>query len=283
DTSKNTKFVKQPIVDNSPKVGKTNALSNPVTSNSVSTPQESKSVNNDKPKKVGTRESLATPKPRKSRLLFRWSPTGRLFNQEGKIVDSSVLLTLWNLKSNGFQILPLCLTGLFCDSDFEVAFRRNACFVRNLERVDLLKGDRSTNLYIINLNEMASASPIYLMARLPKFKYHKEHLCPSCEQGKRKRASHPPKPVLNSRQRLHLLHMDLCGPMRIASINGKHALCYPKNDREDIGKLGAKGDIGFFIGYSADSCAYRIYNRRTKKIIETMNVSFDELSAMAFE
>nr|GEW55510.1 ribonuclease H-like domain-containing protein [Tanacetum cinerariifolium] len=61
------------------------------------------------------------------------------------------------------------------------------------------------------------------------------------------------------------------------------ALCYPKNDREDIGKLGAKGDIGFFIGYSADSCAYRIYNRRTKKIIETMNVSFDELSALAFE
>nr|GEX09866.1 hypothetical protein [Tanacetum cinerariifolium] len=61
------------------------------------------------------------------------------------------------------------------------------------------------------------------------------------------------------------------------------ALCYPKNDREDIGKLGAKRDIGFFIGYSADSCAYRIFNRRTKKIIETMNVSFDELSAMAFE
>nr|GFC17157.1 retrovirus-related Pol polyprotein from transposon TNT 1-94 [Tanacetum cinerariifolium] len=61
------------------------------------------------------------------------------------------------------------------------------------------------------------------------------------------------------------------------------ALCYPKNDREDIGRLGAKGDIGFFIGYSADSCAYIIYNRRSKKIIETMNVSFDELSAMAFE
>nr|GFC49547.1 putative ribonuclease H-like domain-containing protein [Tanacetum cinerariifolium] len=142
---------------------------------------------------------------------------------------------------------------MFCDSDLEVAFRRNACFVRNLEGVDLLKGDRSTNLYTINLHEMASALPICLMARasstkswlwhqrlshlnfdtindlakndlvsgLPKFKYHKEHLCPSCEQGKSKRASHPPKPVLNSRQRLHLLHMDLCDPMRIASINGK--------------------------------------------------------------
>nr|GFB38357.1 hypothetical protein [Tanacetum cinerariifolium] len=119
-------------------------------------------------------------------------------------------------------------------------------------------------------------------------------LCPSCEQGKSKKASHPPKSVPNSRQRLHLLHMDLCGPMRIASINGKRkpnisflhvfgTLCYPKNDREDIGKLGAKGDIGFFIGYSADSCAYRVHNRRTKKIMETINVSFDELSAMAFE
>nr|GFC55354.1 Gag-Pol polyprotein [Tanacetum cinerariifolium] len=56
---------------------------------------------------------------------------------------------------------------------------------------------------------------------IPKFKYNKEHLCPSYEQGKSKRASHPPKPVPNSRQRLHLLHMDLCGPMRIDSINGK--------------------------------------------------------------
>nr|GFA20253.1 hypothetical protein [Tanacetum cinerariifolium] len=128
---------------------------------------------------------------------------------------------------------------------------------------------------------------------LPKLKYHKEHLCPSCEQGKRKRTSHPPKPVSNSRQSLHLLHMDLCGPMRIASINEKRYILVimddyshytwvhfliskdeaPENDREDIGKLGSKGDIGFFIGYSADSCAYKVFNRRTKKIMETMNVS----------
>nr|GFA72168.1 retrovirus-related Pol polyprotein from transposon TNT 1-94 [Tanacetum cinerariifolium] len=36
------------------------------------------------------------------------------------------------------------------------------------------------------------------------------------------------------------------------------ALCYLKNDREVIGKLGAKGDIGIFIGYSANSVAYRV-------------------------
>nr|GFA86130.1 Gag-Pol polyprotein [Tanacetum cinerariifolium] len=146
----------------------------------------------------------------------------------------------------------------------------------------------------LNFNIINDLARNDLVSGLPKFKYHKEHLCPSCEQGKSKRASHPPKPVPNSRQRLHLLYMDLCGPMRIASINGKRkpdisflyvfgALCYPKNDREDIGKLGAKGDIDFFIGYSANSRAYIIYNRRTKKIMKTMNVSFDELSAMAFE
>nr|GEV96104.1 hypothetical protein [Tanacetum cinerariifolium] len=61
------------------------------------------------------------------------------------------------------------------------------------------------------------------------------------------------------------------------------AVCCPKNDHEDIGKLGAKGDIGFFIGYYATSVAYIVYNRRTKKIMETMNVTFDELSAMDFE
>nr|GFA09794.1 integrase, catalytic region, zinc finger, CCHC-type, peptidase aspartic, catalytic [Tanacetum cinerariifolium] len=55
--------------------------------------------------------------------------------------------------------------GQFCDCDLEAVFRRNACFVRNLEGVDLLKGDHSTNLYTINLYEMASASPICLMAR----------------------------------------------------------------------------------------------------------------------
>nr|GFC48538.1 hypothetical protein [Tanacetum cinerariifolium] len=39
-----------------------------------------------KPKNVGTRKSLATPKPRKPRFLLRWSPTGKMFDQDGKLV-----------------------------------------------------------------------------------------------------------------------------------------------------------------------------------------------------
>nr|GFA55271.1 integrase, catalytic region, zinc finger, CCHC-type, peptidase aspartic, catalytic [Tanacetum cinerariifolium] len=169
-----------------------------------------------KPKKVGFIRRLATPKPRKPRFLFRWSPTGKLFDQDGKLVAPSnseshidcskgdnactsnamepkikwfpnstsllsrndhvaailgfgdlqwgnILITrVYFIEGLGHNLFSV---GQFCDLDLEVAFRRNACFVRNLEGVDLLKGDRSTNLYIINLHEMASASPICLMAR----------------------------------------------------------------------------------------------------------------------
>ncbi|GJY56985.1 retrovirus-related pol polyprotein from transposon TNT 1-94 [Tanacetum coccineum] len=60
-------------------------------------------------------------------------------------------------------------------------------------------------------------------------------------------------------------------------------LCYPNNDSEDLGKLQAKAHIAIFIGYAPKKKAYRIYNQRTRKIIETINVNFDELTAMASE
>ncbi|GJT92407.1 retrovirus-related pol polyprotein from transposon TNT 1-94 [Tanacetum coccineum] len=61
------------------------------------------------------------------------------------------------------------------------------------------------------------------------------------------------------------------------------ALCYPTNNNEDLGKLDAKADIGIFIGYTPAKKAFRIYNKRTRKIIETIHVTFDELTAMASE
>ncbi|GJR81207.1 retrovirus-related pol polyprotein from transposon TNT 1-94 [Tanacetum coccineum] len=143
--------------------------------------------------------------------------------------------------------------GKFCDCDLEVAFRSKTCYVRNLEGDDLLTGDRESNLYTISIPDMADSSPICLMSKasstkswlwhhrlshlnfgtindltkhdlvdgLPKFKYGKDHLCSACERGKSKKASHPPKLVPSSHSKLELLHMDLCGSMRVASINGK--------------------------------------------------------------
>ncbi|GKD66017.1 integrase, catalytic region, zinc finger, CCHC-type containing protein [Tanacetum coccineum] len=143
--------------------------------------------------------------------------------------------------------------GQFCDGDLEVALRSNTCYIRNLEGDDLLTGRRDSNLYTISISDMVASSPICLMSKatstkswlwhrrlshlnfgiihdltrldlvdgLPKFKYGKDHLCSAYERGKSKKASHPPKLVPSDHSKLELLHMDLCGPMRVASINGK--------------------------------------------------------------
>ncbi|GJW66203.1 retrovirus-related pol polyprotein from transposon TNT 1-94 [Tanacetum coccineum] len=129
----------------------------------------------------------------------------------------------------------------------------NTCYVRNLEGDDLLTGGSNSNFYTISISDMAASSYVCLMSKatstkswlwhrrlshlnfgtindltrldlvdgLPKFKYGKDHLCSACERGKSKKASHPPKLVPSDYSKLELLHMDLCGPMRVASINGK--------------------------------------------------------------
>nr|GFB27281.1 hypothetical protein [Tanacetum cinerariifolium] len=61
------------------------------------------------------------------------------------------------------------------------------------------------------------------------------------------------------------------------------ALCYSTNDSENLGKLQPKADIGIFIGYAPTKKAFRIYDRHTRRIVETIHVDFDELTAMASE
>nr|GEV34771.1 Gag-Pol polyprotein [Tanacetum cinerariifolium] len=60
-----------------------------------------------------------------------------------------------------------------------------------------------------------------ILVGLPKLKFVKDHLCSSCELGKAKRKSFQSKTTPSSKRRLQLLHLDLCGPMRVESINGK--------------------------------------------------------------
>ncbi|GJT49029.1 putative reverse transcriptase domain-containing protein [Tanacetum coccineum] len=120
------------------------------------------------------------------------------------------------LRHNLFSV------GQFCDGDLEVAFRKNTCFIRNLEGVDLLSGSRDTNLYIISLDDMLKTSSICLLSKASKTKswlWHRRlsHL----NFGKSKKSSHQPKAEDTNQEKLYLLHMDLCGPMHVASINGK--------------------------------------------------------------
>ncbi|GKB79720.1 retrovirus-related pol polyprotein from transposon TNT 1-94 [Tanacetum coccineum] len=73
----------------------------------------------------------------------------------------------------------------------------------------------------LNFGTINYLTRLDLVDGLPKFKYGKDHLCSTCKIGKSKKASHPLKIVLSDHSKLELLHMDLCGPMRVASINGK--------------------------------------------------------------
>ncbi|GKB29795.1 retrovirus-related pol polyprotein from transposon TNT 1-94 [Tanacetum coccineum] len=145
----------------------------------------------------------------------------------------------------------LFFVGQFCDGDLEVAFWKNTCFIHNLE--DLLSESRDTNLYIISLDDMLKTSPICLLSKaskakiwlwhcrlshlnfgtinklakeglargIPRLNFQKDHSCSACALGKSKKSSHQPKAEDTNQEKLYLLHMDLCGPTRVASINGK--------------------------------------------------------------
>ncbi|GKA91790.1 retrovirus-related pol polyprotein from transposon TNT 1-94, partial [Tanacetum coccineum] len=112
--------------------------------------------------------------------------------------------------------------GQFCDSNLEVAFRQHTCFIRNLEG---LTGSRGNNLYTLSLGDMMASSPICLLhdlvRGLPNLKFEKDHLFSACVVGKSKKKPHKPKSKDTNQEKLYLLHMDLCGPMRVASVNGK--------------------------------------------------------------
>ncbi|GJS64111.1 retrovirus-related pol polyprotein from transposon TNT 1-94 [Tanacetum coccineum] len=102
---------------------------------------------------------------------------------------------------------------------------------------------------------------------------------------KSKKHTHKPKAKDSIQEKLYLLHMDLCGLMRIESINEKKYILVIVDDYsyEDLGKLKPNADIGIFIGYSPAKKAYKIYNKWTRLIIETIHVEFYELMEMASE
>nr|GEW05537.1 retrovirus-related Pol polyprotein from transposon TNT 1-94 [Tanacetum cinerariifolium] len=141
----------------------------------------------------------------------------------------------------------------FYDLNLKVAIRKHTCFVRNLEGVDLHSGSRGTNLYSFSIRDMMASSPICLLLKatktmswlwhrslshlnfgalnhlarnnlvrgLHKLKFEKDHLYSACAIGKSKKQSHKPKSDDTNQEKLYLLHMDLYGPMRLASVNGK--------------------------------------------------------------
>ncbi|GKF11317.1 retrovirus-related pol polyprotein from transposon TNT 1-94 [Tanacetum coccineum] len=93
------------------------------------------------------------------------------------------------------------------------AIMKSTCFMRDLQGNDLLTGNGIESVSWLKLHQLKHG--------LPKLTYVKDKLCSSCEMSKSKRSLFKSKVVPSSKERLNLLHMDLCGPMRVASINAK--------------------------------------------------------------
>nr|GEV85021.1 hypothetical protein [Tanacetum cinerariifolium] len=345
-----------------------------------------------------------------------------------KLLNNFVEKFLGTVKFGNDQIAPILGYGDLVKGKVTI---KRVYYVEGLNHNLFSVGSRGTNLYSITLQDTSTPNPNCLMAKatssqawlwhrrlshlnfdtvnllskndtvigLPKLKFVKDHLCSSCELGKAKRKSFHTKTTPSSKRRLQLLHMDLCGPMRVESINGKkyvlvivddyyrytwthflrskdetptilidfltlvqrgiHAqvrtiqtdkgieflnktlheyfakegirhktsvartpeqndvverrnrtlveaartmlsaakvplqkppvkffhifcsLCYIVRDGEDLDKIKEKGDACIFVGYSTQSRAYRVFNKRTKVIVETIHVNFDELPQMA--
>nr|GEX45397.1 copia protein [Tanacetum cinerariifolium] len=322
---------------------------------------------------------------------------GAIMGYRDYVIGDNVISRVYYVEGLGNNLFSV---GQFYNSDLEVAFRKHSCYVQDTDGVELIKGFRGYNLYTISVEEMMKSFPICLLSKasknkswlwqcrlnhlnsgtindlarkdlvrgLPRLKFDKDHLCLACQLGKSKKHSHKPKAENTIMEVLHTLHMDLCRPMRVQSINGKKYMlvivddysrftwvkflrskdenpefvtkfltqiqvglnkfvrfirtendmefvnrvqtefyekalmflwveavataCCTKNQSlihtrhnktpyelvEDLGKLQPTTDIGIFVGYAPSRKGYRIYNKRTRRIIETIHVQFDKLT-----
>ncbi|GKD38103.1 retrovirus-related pol polyprotein from transposon TNT 1-94 [Tanacetum coccineum] len=184
---------------------------------------ESKNANLSEPNH--TWGSNATDIPSSSSLVmtvrFGNDHIERIMGYDDYQLGNVTISRVYYVEGLGHNLFSM---GQFCDGDLEVAFRKNTCFIHNLEGVDLLFGSCDTNLYTNSLDDMLKTSPISkdgLARGIPRLKFHKDHLCSAFALGKSKKSFHQPKAEDTNQEKLYLLHMDLCGPMRVASINGK--------------------------------------------------------------
>nr|GEW87048.1 ribonuclease H-like domain-containing protein [Tanacetum cinerariifolium] len=270
-----------------------------------------------KPKKVGSNERLASPKPSKPRSFLRWSPTGRLFDLKGKIIASSKSESQSDssnddnactsnpmeptikrfLNSTSFigrskdeapEVIktflkritvllysPVIIIRTDNDTKFKnqvlkeyfdsVGISDQVSSVRTPQQNRVVERRNRTLVEAARTMLVFSRAPLFLCA---------ESIATACYTQNRsiihRRFKKTPYELINGKKRISPFYMY------------SELSVIPRMIVKILGSLVQKGDIGFFIGYSADSCAYRVYNRRTKKIMETMNVTFDELLTMAY-
>ncbi|GJU52166.1 retrovirus-related pol polyprotein from transposon TNT 1-94, partial [Tanacetum coccineum] len=207
-----------------------------------------------------------------NRFLKSWKFCGKVHRYD----------TTWRTWTQLFSV------GQFCDSDLEVAFRKHTCFVRDIKGTDILKGSRSTILYTILIDEMMKSSPICLLSKASKSKswlWHRylNHLnFGTINNLARKdlvrgvgifnQKSVPRTPQQNGVvERRNCTLIEAARTMMIFSK-------VPMFLWAEAVATASKADIGIFrLRYAPSRKGYRIYNKRTRRLMETIHVTFDEM------
>nr|GEW73727.1 hypothetical protein [Tanacetum cinerariifolium] len=189
----------------------------------------------------------------------------------------------------------LFFVGQFCDADLEVAFQKSTCFIRNLKD----NGTEFFNQTLREFYEYVIISHQTSVARTPQQNGVVERRNQTLVEVARTMLIFSIALLflwaeaintacyIQNRSLIRIrynktsyeLMQDKKPDLSFFYVFG--ALCYHTNDNDNLGKLDAKANIGIFVGYAPPKKAFRIYNKRTRKIIEIIHVTFDELTAMA--
>nr|GEU39614.1 Gag-Pol polyprotein [Tanacetum cinerariifolium] len=237
------------------------------------------------------------------KFRFRNNHFGAIMGYEDYVIGDSVISRVYYVEGLGHNLFSV---RKFCNFDMEVASRKHSCYVRDTDDVKLIKGSRGFNLYTILVEDMLKSSHICLLSKasknkswlwhrrlndlnfgtindlarkdlvrgLPRLKFEKDHLCSAfataCYTQNRSLIH-----TRHNKTPYELVH-DNKPDLTFLRVFG--ALCYPTNDSDDLGKLQPTVDIGIFVGYAPSKKGYKIYNKRTRRIMETIYVQFDEMS-----
>ncbi|GKC71453.1 retrovirus-related pol polyprotein from transposon TNT 1-94 [Tanacetum coccineum] len=201
---------------------------------------------------------------------------------------------------NGGQICDNKCRVTFSEHDSEITkdgkvigrgIRKKGLYVMKLEnkpkdQIFLATIDENSTLWHrrlghANMRLIQSLASKELVRNLHKLKFD-QHFCDACKIGKQAHASHKAKNIVSTTRCLELLHMDLFGPSAVRSYGGN---CYTLVIVDDYStytwtrflkdKTKAFDQFKKF-SYSQNSKAYIILNKHTRKVEESLKVTFNE-------
>ncbi|GJV05155.1 retrovirus-related pol polyprotein from transposon TNT 1-94 [Tanacetum coccineum] len=151
-------------------------------------------------------------------VIFRNDHFGAIMGYGDYVIGDSVISRVYYVEGLGHDLFSV-LVALYTISIEDMMKSSPICLLSKSSKHKSWLWHRWLNHLIFGtINDLARKD---LVSGLPRLKYEKDHLCSAFQLGKSKKYTHKPKYENTIMEVLHTLHMDLCGPMRVQSINGK--------------------------------------------------------------